>query len=70
LIATLFALEELVLDAGADHLGELELRDAAEDLQPGGAQVVPVRVRHRDQRLDRLNVLRLVCVKCAFKQET
>ena len=52
-------LQELILHPGPNHLGQLQLGDAAQDLQPGAAQVVAVRVGHRDQGLDRLNVLGL-----------
>ena len=44
---------------GPDQLRQLQLRDAPQDVQPGVAQVVAVRLRHRDQRLDRVDVLGL-----------
>lgn len=51
--------DELWSDARSDELGQFQLADAFEDVQPGVAQVVAVGVGHRDESFDRVNILAL-----------
>ena len=51
--------EDLRADTGADQLRQLQLRNALDDVEPRAAQVVAIRVRHRDQDLDGVDVLGL-----------
>eukprot|EP01137_Pigoraptor_chileana_P033943 Opistho-2@25726 len=59
----------VALRARANQLGHLQLRNALEHVVPRALQVVALRVRNRNEALDRLNVLRLhVCGTAAAAQ--